>query len=721
MLPRLSYILLIASALCAVVTIRLIDPAPVQNLRHKTFDSLQSLLPRPTQKSSAVRIINIDQDSLDKVGPWPWPRSRIATLITQLRKNNAAAIGLPLLFETPDPLSPDNIIKHIPANLLTAQTQHNLKNLPQNDKILAQIIKKSPIILGYKPLKTSAKNGKILSSPYQLSLKPNASHKYFSSFAKVRQSLPMFQINSKGIGALPIITNAKQSLHSIPILYRSGQAIHPSFTAEMLRIAQGASHYGLISDGDNQTTLQAQTITNLKIGDLSLPINKQGKLLLHYAKTDKSRYIPAWEILRDGVTQSQIEGRLVIISSTLPQIMPLLQTPLEQDVPQVEVLAQSLEQILQKRSLQRPSYSAYLEVAIIIAGGLMILFGVFYLGTLPLMIFTAVLISLLSGLSYVLFYSKGLLIDPVFPSLSLMALYGFARFSHFIPAKLDRLTIQDVFKQKLPSQAIQKIVNNNAPPIIDGKFTQLPLLSMQISGLETLDYDNSEPENLTTSIRALNKNNRTIIFENDGLIDYQSGDQIVALWDQPCKAAAKIPAKTLQRLCKTAIALSSAADQILATLPLDIERATNLPPISTIVLTAGTNWVGNGSDASAPNYSLFGQSSMDLTHLQAMACHYKARILTTEIYAQKLKNIPFLPFPVPSQSCASGDFVYILPLSHQKNYNAKTFKMLENLHFRLLEALKEGNVKAATTLIDQCLPLAGPDLSQAYQQLKTYI
>ncbi len=42
-----------------------------------------------------IAIVNIDEKSLEQLGPWPWPRHLIAEMISIL-KNNGAKIILPL-------------------------------------------------------------------------------------------------------------------------------------------------------------------------------------------------------------------------------------------------------------------------------------------------------------------------------------------------------------------------------------------------------------------------------------------------------------------------------------------------------------------------------------------------------------------------------------------------------------------------------------------------
>jgi adenylate cyclase len=62
--------------LVALLVLRIADPAPIEELRLRTFDLFQILKPREATQRPVV-IVDIDEDSLRKLGQWPWPRTRI--------------------------------------------------------------------------------------------------------------------------------------------------------------------------------------------------------------------------------------------------------------------------------------------------------------------------------------------------------------------------------------------------------------------------------------------------------------------------------------------------------------------------------------------------------------------------------------------------------------------------------------------------------------------
>ena len=89
----------------ALSALRIVDPYPVQALREITFDFFQRLNPRPVA-DFPVRVVDIDETSLQPIGQWPWPRETIAQLNDRLAELGAAAIGYDVLFPEADRLGP---------------------------------------------------------------------------------------------------------------------------------------------------------------------------------------------------------------------------------------------------------------------------------------------------------------------------------------------------------------------------------------------------------------------------------------------------------------------------------------------------------------------------------------------------------------------------------------------------------------------------------------
>ena len=64
------------------------------------YDLGQKLRTRP--KPTDIVIVSIDEESLARLGRWPWSRHLHADLIDRLKQDGARVIGLDLVFAEPD-------------------------------------------------------------------------------------------------------------------------------------------------------------------------------------------------------------------------------------------------------------------------------------------------------------------------------------------------------------------------------------------------------------------------------------------------------------------------------------------------------------------------------------------------------------------------------------------------------------------------------------------
>ena len=125
--------------------LRVWDPPPIQELRLRTFDMFQLIDPRH-KTSRPVVIVDIDDKSLAQLGQWPWPRTRIADLIQGLTSNGAVVIGFDVVFSEADRLNPDLVAGQM--RYLDDATRAKLRELPTNDQILSEAIRRSRVVLG---------------------------------------------------------------------------------------------------------------------------------------------------------------------------------------------------------------------------------------------------------------------------------------------------------------------------------------------------------------------------------------------------------------------------------------------------------------------------------------------------------------------------------------------------------------------------------------------
>src|SRR6266480_191842 len=108
------YVLFVLAVLAAATLVRAADPFFVRALRLMAFESYQQLAPQSYDPRVPVRIVDIDEPSLARLGQWPWPRTKVRDLLLELTGKGAAVVGFDIQFAEPDRTSVEEIVKHLP-------------------------------------------------------------------------------------------------------------------------------------------------------------------------------------------------------------------------------------------------------------------------------------------------------------------------------------------------------------------------------------------------------------------------------------------------------------------------------------------------------------------------------------------------------------------------------------------------------------------------------
>jgi adenylate cyclase len=135
--------------LAAMLVLRAWDPLPLQELRWLAFDNYQRFEPRIYDPAMPVRIVDLDDDSLARIGQWPWPRTHVADLLERLTQAGAAAIAFDIVFAEPDRSSPEQALRLWPATLEVLALRESVAVLPTHDSMLASAIEQAPVVTGF--------------------------------------------------------------------------------------------------------------------------------------------------------------------------------------------------------------------------------------------------------------------------------------------------------------------------------------------------------------------------------------------------------------------------------------------------------------------------------------------------------------------------------------------------------------------------------------------
>src|SRR5581483_4888053 len=361
--------------LFATALVRLVLPDFLDRLSLLAFDGFERAVPRATA-DLPVRIIAIDDKSLQQVGQWPWPRGVIADLIDKLDAAGAAAITLDILFSEPDRTSPKMLMPLLTrGGASEADAEKLLAALPDPDKRLAAAIAKAPVVLGYSVGDTPGKYPLISKAGFAFAGGAGSDPlAYVDNFDAAVGDLTELQKAAKGNGFVNQHSHWDNVVRRMPLVFRlKGRAV-ASLAAETLRVAVGAHTYVGRAAGANAEKSFGQNtgLTDFKIGNLTVPTDGAGQVWLYYAKPDPQKVISAADVLTGAVDPSRINGNIVLIGATASALNDLAATPLGVEMPGIEIHEQLIEQILQQSFLSRPDWVVGSEILFTLLAGIIL-------------------------------------------------------------------------------------------------------------------------------------------------------------------------------------------------------------------------------------------------------------------------------------------------------------------------------------------------------------
>ncbi len=361
--------------------------------------------------SDFVALVMIDELALAKYGQWPWPRTRMADLITKISANKPASIALDIIYGEPDRFSPAAVAAEmpiIPANLAQA-----LKAMPSNDELLADAIRHRNVVLGIT-------TGEVpdIRFPDPPRVPPTITKgdrtENLRSFAGHIGNIKVLDDAADGRGLL----DAGQSdtvVRVVPLVERVQGVIVPSLGVEALRVAAGA---GLRIDDAPAGLL------TLRFDQVDTRMQDDGSTWLRVTREDKTRYISAATILDGKVDPDAIRDKIVLIGISGIGLLDYKTTPLGERVPGVTMHAQVVENLLNGVTLVRPAVIGFSEAALLVVSGLLLIWYIPRLSALQgiNLVVALVLVSFLIGL--VLYRNYSMLFDWAWPAIGTLAVFG---------------------------------------------------------------------------------------------------------------------------------------------------------------------------------------------------------------------------------------------------------------------------------------------------------
>jgi adenylate cyclase len=468
--------------LALVIGIRVADPAFVESIRLRYFDTLITSK-APTQNN--IYTVNIDEATLDRYGQWPFKRDQYANLIGDLYARNAGLVVWNIMMPEKDRLGGD-------AALTLELEDHPvvLTNMPAliNKN---QARKPGSAVIGSDNL------DRIINYPGLIA------------------NIPALENAAAGVGIANTLPEIDGVNRRLPLFVGSNGNLYPSLSLEVLRLLAGDSTF--------QVKLNANGVEKMRIPSFNV-INTDSLGRIWIDLSQRSNAVSAVKLPGD------FNKGIVIVGTTAAGISNPVPTALGAVYPQ-DIQAAVIGTLSNGINIQRPDWADGAEIL-----GLVLLSIIAILLTRWTYGFIAV-IALISGVyfgSRYLFQGYSFLLDASFPIIGLVLVYVHSYTVKFLSELKQKLQIKKQFGTYLSPAMVERLQKNPELLKLGGETRELSIMFTDVRGFTTIsEHYGKDVQGLTKIMNRYMTAMTGKIIENNGTLDKYIGDAQMAFWNAP--------------------------------------------------------------------------------------------------------------------------------------------------------------------------------------------
>ena len=474
--------------LMLVLGIRVMDPAFVESVRLRYFDTL--ITSKPANENN-IYTVNIDEAALDKYGQWPLPRAEYAKIISDLYKRHAGLVVL---------------------NILMPETDRT-----GGDSILARTLQQYPVVLGSIPSNKTKNTPRV---PGSAVLGPEWLDQIVT-YPGLIANVPLLENAAAGVGIVNTLPEVDGVNRRIPLIISVGEHLYPSLSLEALRVATGNSTF--------QVKLFEGGVEKMRLpGDIGvISTDTLGRIWIDWSQQSKS--VSLTDLPKD------FDNAIVILGPTAAGISNPIPTSKGAIFPH-EVQASVISTMTNHVVIQRPDYADGLEILAILLSGILLLFFTrwVYIGLGTVII----LVAASAYGSYFLYSSYLSLFDPtaIISSIILVSLHAYG--IKFVSEFLQKQQIKKQFGTYLSPDLVAQLQRNPELLQLGGTEQELSIMFTDVRGFTSIsEHYGKDVQGLTKIMNRYMTAMTKKILENKGTLDKYIGDAQMAFWNAPLNNA----------------------------------------------------------------------------------------------------------------------------------------------------------------------------------------
>jgi adenylate cyclase len=312
--------------LILILTIRVADPAFVESVRLRYFDTL---ITGKTATQNNIYTVNIDEKSLEQYGQWPFPRDVYAGIIKDLYDRGAGLVVF---------------------NVLMPESDRSGKDL-----ILAETMKKYPVVLSNVPAQHTKNEPRVPGSAVLGPEHLNTIVRYPGMIANIS----VLENSAVGVGTTNTLPEIDGVNRRLPLIVTVDGKLYPNLAVETLRVATNNSTF--------QVKLNVNGVEKMRLpGDIGIiDTDSLGRVWIDWSQRNHS------VSLND--LPADFKGSIVIVGTSAAGIGNPVATAIGPVWPQ-DLQAAVIGTMINKVNIKRPDWAEGAEMISLIVLSLTLLF-----------------------------------------------------------------------------------------------------------------------------------------------------------------------------------------------------------------------------------------------------------------------------------------------------------------------------------------------------------
>jgi adenylate cyclase len=685
------------ATLALVVLLQLADPAPLERVRLQVFDFFQTAAPRGNGGEERVAIVDIDEQSIARLGQWPWPRTELAVLTRRLGEAGAAAVVYDIVFSEPDRTSPAEIAASYERMGRAEALDERFVRLPGHDALFAESFGTVPVVTAY--FLERARRGRDVEPKAGFTLHGSLPEEHVQSYAGALLPLPELDAAAAGSGFVSLERDADGIVRRVPLVAIHRGTLVPALSLEAVRVAQRAGSPNLLaSDGSNETLSAPGSAVAVRLGGTEIPVTDKGEMWVHFPEEGSRKMLPAWQIIGGAMTDAELAretgGRIVFVGGSATGLQDLVATTLSSSVAGVTVHAAAAEQMLAGRFLVRPDWALGIELPLVLFLGLAMAL------LLPRLGATMGALAALSGIgavasgSWLAFTRANYLLDPTYPVLALAVVYAVQTVAVFYREERQRRYIHSAFDRYLSPEMVRQIASDPGKLELGGEERDMTVLMCDIRGFSRISERFSPRQVIDFLIEFLTPMS-DILLARRATLDKYIGDAILAFWNAPLDDPdhhANAARAALEMVARTRELNRTMPGREGVVWPGEVRIG--------IGLNSGVCCVGNMGSRQHLSYSLIGDTVNMASRLEGLTKPYAVPVVAGSALAERLNGFALLELDrVRVVGRDAPETIFAL-LGDEQAAEQAGFTRLAKMHSAMLQAYRASDWDRAEAVLE---------------------